>query len=62
MLRKEDSDEGRDATIQVDGQNIVEDDEEVDDNQTVLSRVKLARTVSKSLLSPSHACHWQLNE
>lgn len=63
MLRKEGSDEhiqGQDATI--DGQNIVEVDDEADDNQTVLSRVKLARTISKSLLSPSHVCHRQLNE
>jgi hypothetical protein len=56
-LREEDSDEhiGQDASInsQKDDDDNDDDDDEVDDNQMVLSRVELARSICKSILSKS---------
>jgi len=53
MLRtgRGDPDERDDAAASVDNQKNAEDVEDVDDNQAVLSRVELARTIRKSILS-----------
>jgi hypothetical protein len=52
MLRNGGSDEhiGQDAAINCQ-KNVEDDDNDVDDNQTVLSRVELPRTIRKSILS-----------
>jgi hypothetical protein len=60
MLRNEEFDEHIDQDAAIDRQKNAEDDGDIDDNQTVLSRVELARTIRKSILSLSHAC--QFNE
>lgn len=51
MLHKGDSDEhiGQDAAID-NRENVEDDDIDVDDNQPVLSRVELARSIRESIL------------
>lgn len=61
MLRQGDVDEHIGGDAAIDNQkNAEDDDDDVDDNQTTLARVELARTIRKFILSPSHAR--QLNE
>jgi hypothetical protein len=62
MLRKEDPDEHTGQNTDIGGEKNVEDDDNVDDNQTVISHVQLARTIRKSILSLCHVCQYDETE